>query len=142
WAVMRNGYHPMYAIFPLLVVWTLGFVAFGIGYQAHVMQPTDKDAYASFRSTGAVPANYEPFCALTYAIDTSLPIISFGQRDKWHVAAAETPINEVATRPASEPYRILCQASFAQGWFARAPSSAAANVAIALGFIRWICLAS
>jgi hypothetical protein len=142
WLAIRNGYNPIYAIYSLLCLWMFGFIAFGARYQTHVILPTDKDAYAELTSKGMVPVSNEPFCALTYAIDSSLPIISFGQRDKWHVAFPEKAIGVAKTDSHGVIYHVLCQATFTRGWFEQAPCGAAATVASVLNLFRWLYLAA
>jgi hypothetical protein len=86
WVTIRSGYQPIRAGLMLIVLWIFGYVVFGIGYNVHVMVPIYKDVNPvkevnpAVAATSSAPANYEPFCAAIYAIDTSLPIISFGQR--------------------------------------------------------------
>ena len=80
WMTIRNGHQPLRAFYSLLVIWIVGFTLSGWGYQARVMLPTEKSAFEKFEAVQTVPAQYDQFCALTYAIDTSLPIINFGQR--------------------------------------------------------------
>jgi hypothetical protein len=84
------GYRPWYAL-----LWSIGVVAFGwvlfwSGYRAGAITPTDKDAYARFENYycpadnhGEPPPYYPRFSSLVYAVDTFLPIITFGQKDHW-----------------------------------------------------------
>jgi hypothetical protein len=44
--------------------------------------PLDKEATADLATNGDVSTNYEPFCTLSYAVDSALPIVSLGQREK------------------------------------------------------------
>ena len=80
WITIRNGHQPLRALYALFILWGIGFIAFGWGYQKLVMLPSDKFAYESFASGQSLPGNYDPFCAPVYAIDTSLPIIASSSR--------------------------------------------------------------
>ena len=91
WAWTRNGFRPLYALVPLGIWWLVGFLMFGLGYQAHIMRPLDRAAAEAFAQEGRVGDGYESFCALAYAVDSSLPIVSFGQRERWHVAVPVKP---------------------------------------------------
>jgi hypothetical protein len=44
--------------------------------------PTDSDAFKKFEN-GDLPLGYQPFNALVYSLDTFLPIINLGLKDKW-----------------------------------------------------------
>jgi hypothetical protein len=90
WTTIRNGHQPLRALYFLIVLWALGFLAFGWGYQKLVMEPSDKYAYDGLTQNKALPGQYDPFCALVYAVDTILPIVSLGQRDRWHPRAPQT----------------------------------------------------
>ena len=96
WITIRNGHQPLRAGLRLLILWLVGFLAFGLGYQMQVMAPSERFAYDGF-AQGALPGHYEPFCALVYSIDTSLPIIGFGQKDRWHPRLMEKPPPRGAT---------------------------------------------
>jgi hypothetical protein len=65
----------------------------------------------SLESGKPLPGQYDPFCALVYAVDAGLPIISFGQRDRWHPGVP-------AARPATGGgvYGTICNASFTRHW--------------------------
>src|ERR1700758_3884942 len=97
------------------------------------MLPLDKDAYANF-AKGEVPGQYDLFCAPMYAIDTSLPIISFGQRERWHPRAA--PVAAVQP-PKGGIYGTLCEASFTRHWDFVAPETLAVFVSV----YRWVHIA-
>jgi hypothetical protein len=140
WLLMKNGYCPLCALGWLVLWWSVGFLAFGLGYQAHVLMPLDKGALDYFTANGDVPASYEPFCAFSYAVDSALPIVSLGQRDKWHVAFPETAIPEqrpIRLMPRNSLYTFLCQANFFQGWVKAAPSPSAEILATYLTVFRW-----
>jgi hypothetical protein len=55
------------------------------------MEPSDKYAYEDLiKNRVGLPGQYDPFCALVYAVDSILPIVSLGQRDGWHQRAPPT----------------------------------------------------
>lgn len=112
-----------------------------MGYEAHLMLPTENSAYTSFVDTSIVPGSYESFCAAAYAVDTSLPIISFGQRDKWHPALPNKPAASVTPDIHSATYRASCEAAFTRGWVQQSPSRNAETVATCLSAFRWFYLA-
>lgn len=107
------GYRPFVAIVWLALLWMLGFILFGIGYQARVISPSQKDAYSAFQAHGFVPGYYQPFCAAAYSIDTSLPIISFGQKEAWAPVPKAYSLSEAKshTEDHGAAYRILCEAN-------------------------------
>ena len=109
WHTIRNGHAPLRALYFLLGLWAIGFVAFGWGYQKHVMEPSDRYAYQSFAHGKSVPGQYDPFCALVYAVDLILPIISLGQRDRWHPRAPPTTIAQTTAAQTTAPQTALKQ---------------------------------
>jgi hypothetical protein len=76
------GYEPWLGVW-----WAFGFILFGylsfaLGYRAGIIAPTDKDAFADFQGNKLSPG-YQRFNAFTYSLDTFLPIINLGLKDKW-----------------------------------------------------------
>jgi hypothetical protein len=152
WITIRNGYQPLRSLYALLILWTVGFLAFGWGYQKQVIVPTDKLAYESLKAEKALPGNYEPFCALVYAIDTALPIISLGQRDRWHPGAEPSRSGGSLLSAGSQAelqkgtqsevhgwvYDAICRASFTQRWDPRAKWVEPATLATTLGMFRFV----
>jgi len=95
-------------------------------------------AYDDFKRTQALPGQYDPFCALAYAIDTSLPIINFGQREKWHPRFVQTEIKaSLPLDTQSNVYSFLCEADFARNWNLVSPPT----LAFLLTLYRWVHLA-
>jgi hypothetical protein len=133
WALIGNGYAPLRAVWWLLVLWLAGFLAFGAGYQARLMVPTEQRAHSEFVPKGSAPGWYEPFCALTYAVDTSLPIISLGQRERWHPDASKPPIESEGSAVDGLLRNLLCNANFTHDWL-----SASERCATLLNWFRWI----
>jgi hypothetical protein len=48
WITIRNGYQPMRAFYGLLLLWLIGFLTFGWGYQSGVMVPSERFAYEEY----------------------------------------------------------------------------------------------
>ncbi len=80
------GIYPGRAIWETLFFAGLGWVIFRRAYVLGGMVPTDKDAREAFRQ-GRTPPNYPPFTSSIYSIENCVPIIRFGQDDKWQVDA-------------------------------------------------------
>jgi hypothetical protein len=54
------------------------------GAAAHkAMTPKEEKAYAYFKANGAAPNHYEPFSALVFSMENSLPLVKLGQTDYW-----------------------------------------------------------
>jgi hypothetical protein len=76
------GYEPWLGVW-----WAVGFILFGylsfaLGYRAGIVAPTDKAAFMDFQVNKLSPG-YQRFNAFTYSLDTFLPIINLGLKDKW-----------------------------------------------------------
>lgn len=82
-ATVGYGYLPWRAVSWLTGLVVLGFVVFGWAFQAGIIVPSDKDAYADFERLGRTIPNYQSFCAAIYSLDTSLPLIDLGQKGRW-----------------------------------------------------------
>ena len=135
WVTIRNGHQPLRALYFLLGLWALGFLAFGWGYQKRVMEPSDKYAYEDLKKGGALPGQYDPFCATVYAINSVLPIISLGQRDRWHPRDAPTTIPP--TNAQGSLYGIVCEASFTGHWDPNGKWVEPSTLATSLAVLRW-----
>jgi hypothetical protein len=140
WHTIRNGHQPLRALYFLIGLWAIGFVAFGWGYQKGVMEPTDKYAYDDLIKNGVgLPGQYDPFCALVYAVDSILPIVSLGQRDRWHPRAPPTIAAQTATPQTKEHgslYGFFCEASFTLNWDPH-QNWAESTLATSLAVLRW-----
>ncbi len=77
------GYYPTHAIWEILGISALGWIIYRRSYLAGTMAPTDKDAYAEFRDKSTVPPQYPAFSPLVYSVENSLPLVKFGQGDRW-----------------------------------------------------------
>lgn len=136
WIAIRNGHQPLRAFSGLLILWAIGFLAFGWGYQMQAMVPSDRFAYQELESGKPLPGQYDPFCALVYAVDAGLPIISFGQRDRWHPGVA-------SARPETDGgvYGTICYASFMRHWDPHRVWVDAPALATWLAMYRWFHIA-
>jgi hypothetical protein len=76
------GYEPWLALWWAALVVLFGYLSFSLGYRAGVIAPTDKDAFADFQAD-SLPPNYQSFNAFVYSLDTFLPIINLGIKDRW-----------------------------------------------------------
>jgi hypothetical protein len=76
------GYKPLKALWWIGAFVLVGFIVFGLAYQAGQFVPSDKEVYENFKA-GQLPGSYEGFCALAYSFDTFVPIIDLGQRNRW-----------------------------------------------------------
>jgi hypothetical protein len=83
WAIIGNGYQPVRAGLSFFVLWLVGTIVFSAAYDVGAMAPTETKARDEFLRDQPGLKNYEPFIPILYAIDLSLPIINFGQKDKW-----------------------------------------------------------
>jgi hypothetical protein len=77
------GYRLWRAAVCLVFFLAMGFVLSYWGYYAHVIVPTDKDAYVFFVQQQYPPKGYVIFHALTFTIENSLPVINFSMSDHW-----------------------------------------------------------
>jgi hypothetical protein len=97
------------------------------------MAPTEKDAYAEFRASGHVPAHYAPFSPLIYSLENCLPLVKFGQDDRWQPDPSPklrvNPPNPAASR----------RAMFKNLLRVRLPDWASSPVT--LRWFRWIMIA-
>jgi hypothetical protein len=138
WFTIRNGHQPMRAGLWLVILWIIGFLAFGLGYQMQVMVPSEHIAYDVFVKKGVLPGHYPPFCALVYSIDTSLPIIGFGQKDRWYPRLAEMPPPPGSNDGISG---LLCKAGITRRLDPKSMWVSRATLATKLETYRWFHLA-
>lgn len=73
--VIGYGYRPGYALICALIVIAIGSGLFW--YNTDLITPTDQEAYK------IAPSYYQPFSPIVYSMDTFLPIINLGQKDRW-----------------------------------------------------------
>jgi sRNA-binding regulator protein Hfq len=77
------GYYPGRALRWLAWLALAGMILFWAGYCAHLIVPTDKDAYTLFSNGRQLPAQYEKFHASIYSAENSFPLVKLGQIDLW-----------------------------------------------------------
>ena len=103
-----------------------------------MMVPSERFAYVGF-ARGALPGQYAPFCALVYSIDTSLPIIGFGQKDRWYPRLME----KVPPPPGGSEgvSGFLCKANFTRRLEPNSVWVSRVTLAKSLEVYRWFHLA-
>lgn len=84
--IIGYGYRPWYALLWAILVVATGSVLFwrGVG----LITPTDMEAARETHYKGGicavvVPDYYQPFSPVVYSLDSFLPIINLGQKDRW-----------------------------------------------------------
>jgi len=77
------GYYPFRAFWWLAGVVLIGFALYCVGYRIGSITPTDKEAYAAFKTAHQFPAYYQRFHAFIYSVENSLPFVKLGQVDHW-----------------------------------------------------------
>jgi len=79
------GIYPRQAVWGLALLVALGWGIYFEAYCAHLMAPTNKEAYKDFRgSTGQEPPGYYPhFYAFIYSAENCFPLVKLGQADAW-----------------------------------------------------------
>ncbi len=88
-ATMGYDYRPWLALRWGAGIVAFGCLLFGLGYCNGAMTPTDAGAYKVFETYfpkerhGNPPWYYEKFSAPIYSLGTFLPIINFGEKDRW-----------------------------------------------------------
>jgi hypothetical protein len=77
------GYKPERAIWGLLAVSAVGWSLYRRSHRMGNFVPTEKEAFASQKATGTLPANYPRFNALMCSVENTFPLVKLGQADKW-----------------------------------------------------------
>jgi hypothetical protein len=81
--VVGYGYYPLRALVGLLLLMAIGWGVYAGAAAQKAMTPKDEKAYAYFKANGAAPNHYEPFSALVFSMENSLPLVKLGQTDYW-----------------------------------------------------------
>jgi hypothetical protein len=81
--VVGYGYYPLRALVGLLLLMAIGWGVYAGAASHKAMTPKDEKAYAYFKANGAAPNHYEPFSALVFSMENSLPLVKLGQTDYW-----------------------------------------------------------
>jgi hypothetical protein len=85
------GIYPLWAIWWLLGLATLGAVLFHCGYQAGAMTPADEKAYCYFLQHRGAPPYQQQFTSIVYSLENSVPLFRFGQDSTWTPDPAARP---------------------------------------------------
>jgi len=75
--------YPARAFYCLGGLTALGWILHRRAQRVGAMVPKDKDAYTKFRANGRAPEYYPPFSPLIYTIENCVPVVKFGQDDRW-----------------------------------------------------------
>ena len=92
-ATVGYGFRLAQAIPYALHLLVVGVLLARLSYKNGTMVPTEEKTYQYFAShplEPRVPAYYPSFRSTLYALDTVVPIVSFGQRDHWRAAEGST----------------------------------------------------
>lgn len=95
------GYRPGRAIWGIFLLFALGWIVYGRSYRTGTMVPTDDTTYKEFVASNTeprVPPHYPSFSPLFYSLENSLPVVKFGQGEKWHPGVSK-PSTSFATSP-------------------------------------------
>ncbi len=82
WAIIGYGLHPGWAILESIGLAGVGWIIFRRARRLGAMVPTDKEALAALRQ-GKAPEHYQPFTPLIYSIENCVPLVKFGQDERW-----------------------------------------------------------
>ncbi|MGC2420511.1 MAG: hypothetical protein WA405_02560 [Candidatus Acidiferrales bacterium] len=112
------GYYPGRALSWLLVIVLVGWPLFWHGYFAWSMTPTQEDAYYFFENRHGSPGHYERFCALTYSLEKTFPLIKLGQVDLWQPDPNPPPPNPATASSSNSSVPWFISAEFLRcfGW--------------------------
>jgi hypothetical protein len=112
------GHRPLLALGWLAALSLIGALVLLIAYNSGAMGPADPRAFDQYRYSGTVPDYYPPFNFLVYSIETSFPLINFGQRDHWAPLALSNEPTPAASRGLLAHIRAFVPASHAalRGW--------------------------
>ncbi|MGO9267444.1 MAG: hypothetical protein ACLQBA_21620 [Candidatus Binataceae bacterium] len=91
------GYEPWIALWWALGFVLLGYPLFALGYCVGVIGPTDHDAFVDFQQAKLSPA-YLPFSACLFSLDTFLPIVNLGLKERWMLNPNLAPPANVRNR--------------------------------------------
>ena len=100
------GHHPGRAIWVIFLLFALGWIVYCRSYRAGTMVPTDDKIYEKFIASNAeprVPPHYPSFSPSFYSLENSLPLVKFGQGEKWHPGLSKRP-----TSFTTSPWFVTC----------------------------------
>jgi hypothetical protein len=133
-ATVGYGIHPGWAVWHLCWLTALGWIVHRRAQRLGVMAPSDKDAYREFHENNATaPPYYPQFSPLIYSLENCLPLVKFGQDDRWQPDPS-----------ALQRVRLPRPARGSRAWFrdvlfVRLPDLASSPVA--LRWFRWVLIA-
>jgi hypothetical protein len=81
--VVGYGYYPLRALLGLVILMAIGWGVYAGAAANRAMVPKDEKAYTYFKANGTAPGHYEPFNALVFSMENSLPLVKLGQTDYW-----------------------------------------------------------
>jgi hypothetical protein len=83
-AIVGYGIYPGRALWFLCAMVVLGWIVYFQGQRVGAMAPKDQEAYREFHKDKCrPPESYEPFVPFVYALENSVPLVKFGQDDRW-----------------------------------------------------------
>ncbi len=83
-APIGYGYDPENAIWGLLGLTGIGALIYWRAQRMGEIVPSDKDAYAGFKSTpSALPSHYPQFQPVVFSLENTFPLVKLGQTDRW-----------------------------------------------------------
>jgi hypothetical protein len=136
WATIGYGIHPGWAILESAALASVGWIIFRRAYQLGAMVPSDKGAREAFHK-GQAPEQYQPFAPLIYSIENSVPLVKFGQDERWQ-PNQEPPGKRVAP-PSQVRGSFLSFANRILDWVVgRVPAGAITPVT--LRWVRWLMI--
>jgi sRNA-binding regulator protein Hfq len=97
--VVGYGYYPLRALAGLVLIVFLGWGIYVNARASGTMVPRDEKAYALFKSTGSVPAYFEPLSPFVYSLENCLPLVKLGQIDRWQPDSAPSQQSSFFTSP-------------------------------------------
>jgi hypothetical protein len=81
--VVGYGYYPIRALVGLLILIAVGCGVYAGAAGQKAMTPKDGKAYEYFKANGVSPGHYEPFSAVVFSLENSLPLVKLGHTDYW-----------------------------------------------------------
>jgi len=132
------GIYPARAIWELLVLAGLGWIVHRRAQRVGAMAPVDKDVYKEFHeNNGTAPASYPPFNPLIYCVENCLPLVKFGQDDRWQ----PDPNPQTHAPAPGNQTTFLRRVATARDRFLDALVRNCATSPVVLRWFRWIMIA-
>jgi hypothetical protein len=122
------GIYPRRAIYCSGALWALAWIVHRRALRIGAMAPTDKVAYDEF-CKGRLPPHYQPFSPAIYSIENCLPLIKFGQDERWQ---PDPHFKRILPRPKSK-WLVVRGLRYIVQAFALTPAK--------LRWFRWLMIA-